>query len=71
MRDRHYMPRSAPVGRIELRAKKKVRFNQRKKPVSWPSMRWFKSALFARGNASRCKAFAKLVPHLMGGRHDR
>lgn len=66
-----YLPRSAPMGRICLRKQTKVRFNQRMKPVSWPSTRWLKSALFARGNTSRRKAFAKLVPHLMGANHDQ
>jgi len=73
MRDQYipYLPRSAPMDRICLRKQTKVHFNQRMKPKSWPSKRWLSSALFARGNTSRRKAFAKLVPHLMGVDHDR
>lgn len=65
-----FAPRSAPAGRKELRPQRKIRFGRRMKPKSWPAERWFASALFNRGKASRKRAFAKLVPHLFGENHD-
>jgi len=60
--DRHYhIPASAPLGRIDLRAHRKLRFGQRMKPKSWPSSLWFRSALFERGMPSRKRAFGALM----------
>lgn len=56
-----YAPRSAPVGRRDLRPHRKVRFGQRMKPRSWADRLWFKSALFARGLQSCRRAFANLM----------
>jgi len=60
-RDRHYVRRSAPIGRIDLRLQRRVRFGQRMKPKSWTTDGWFRSALFARGIPSRKIAFARLM----------
>lgn len=60
--ERHYhVARSAPVGRIDMRPRRKIRFGQRMKPKSWPTSVWFASALFDRGIPSRRVAFAKLM----------
>lgn len=58
---RYHVPASVPLGRIDLRQRRKVRFGQRMKPRSWPSSFWFASALFDRGIPSRKLAFAALM----------
>jgi len=61
---RYHVPTSAPAGRIQMRARRKVDARKRMKPKSWPSAFWFASDLFARGNATRRLRFMELAPHL-------
>lgn len=59
---RYFVRRSAPVGRIVVRASTQIsRTGARKKPRSWPTDFWFKSQLFARGTFKRRKAFERLI----------
>ncbi len=58
---RFYFRRSGPVGRINLRATRKVPRGLRIKPKSWPSRFWFKSELFRRGFFSRRRRFADML----------
>ena len=58
---RYHVARSAPIGRMDMRPRRKIRFGQRMKPRSWPTSLWFASGLFNRGIPSRRLAFVKLM----------